>query len=289
MTNILSGGAHAGRGMDLQDFLVMPVGASDLPQAIDMISRTRNAAACLMEQRGLSILLADEGGLSPGFAAAEQALDFMVACFEAAGLRPGEDVAIALDVAASELYVQGRYELLGQGTTLSSPEMVEFIVGLVGKYPIVSIEDALEQDDWPHWEKLTARLAEIQIVGDDLFVTSVARISRGIREGAANAALIKLNQNGTLSGTLSAIAAARAAGYATVVSARSGETEDSFIADLAIGTGAGQIKIGSFRNSERLSKYNQLVRVESLEKLTFAGASALAFNLADKPELRAAR
>lgn len=276
MTNILSGGAHAGRGMDLQDFLVVPVGASGLSEAIEMVSKVRNAAADLMRQSGLSTLLADEGGLSPGFSAAEKALDLMVESFEAAGLRPGEDVAIALDVAASELFEDGRYVLPGQGTAPSSAEMVDFIIDLVDKYPIVSVEDALEQDDWKHWQRLTSRLGRVQIVGDDLFVTNVDRISRGISEGVANAALIKVNQNGTLTGTLAAIATARSAGYATVVSARSGETEDSFIADLAVGTGAGQIKIGSFRNSERLAKYNQLVRIESLEDLPFSGISSLA-------------
>ena len=289
MTNILSGGAHAGRGMDLQDFLVMPIGASGMSEAIEMISKVRNAAAELMQKSGLSTLLADEGGLSPGFPSAGKALDLMVASFEAAGLRPGEDVAIALDVAASELFAEGRYALPGQGTTPTSGEMVDFIADLVGRYPIVSVEDALEQDDWEHWQRLTARLGQIQIVGDDLFVTNADRISRGISEGVANAALIKVNQNGTLSGTLSAITTARAAGYATVVSARSGETEDSFIADLAVGTGAGQIKIGSFRNSERLAKYNQLVRVESFEDLPFCGFSSLTSRRSNKIGRRSAR
>lgn len=270
MTNILSGGAHAGRGMDLQDFLVVPVGADSLDSAIDMIARTREAAAEMMRQRGLSTLLADEGGLSPGFGSAEEALDLVISCIELAGLQPGRDVAIALDVAASELHVDGIYHLPHQGTAPSALEMMSFMVELVEKYPIVSIEDALDQDDWPHWTQLTSQLSNIQIVGDDLFVTSVERISRGVREGAANAALIKLNQNGTLSGTLAAIAAAKKGGFGTVVSARSGETEDSFIADLAVGTGAGQIKIGSFRNSERLAKYNQLVRIAQSEDLPFA-------------------
>ena len=275
MTNILSGGAHAGRGMDLQDFLCMPVGAQSYPEALEMISRVRSTAAALMQDQGLGILLADEGGLSPGFSRANDALDLMVRAFEAAGLRPGHDMAIALDIAASELFVNGNYVLPGEGRTLSGPEMIDFVVDLARRYPIVSIEDGLEQDAWPDWRTLTERLAAVQIVGDDLFVTNVGRIEQGIAEGAGNAVLIKLNQNGTLSGTLDAISAARAGGFATIVSARSGETEDSFIADLAIGTGAGQIKIGSVRNSERMAKYNQLLRIGEERPLAFAGAPVI--------------
>jgi enolase len=275
MANILSGGAHARGGMDLQDFLVVPVGAGSLSDALEMISRVREAAAQLMTGRGMSTLLADEGGLSPGFARVDQALDLMIESFERAHLRPGEEVGIALDVAASEFFVSGRYALAGQGISQSGEEMTLFLAGLVGRYPIVSIEDPLEQDDWANWTAFTSRVRGVQVVGDDLFVTNAERIRRGASEGAANAALIKLNQNGTLSGTLAAVAAARQAGYGTVVSARSGETEDSFIADLAVGTGAGQIKIGSFRNSERLAKYNQLLRIESETNLPFAGRAAL--------------
>jgi len=196
----------------------------------------------------------------------------MVHTIEAAGLRPGEDVAIALDVAGSELFRNGRYVLTRAGRSLTPMEMSDFIISLVRKWPIVSVEDALEQDDWAHWRGLTSALSDIQIVGDDLFVTNQARIRHGISEGAANAVLIKANQNGTLSGTLAAMEAAWSAGYATVVSARSGETEDSFVADLAVGTGAGQIKIGSVRNSERLAKYNQLLRIGEDHDIAFAGA-----------------
>jgi enolase len=184
-------------------------------------------------------------------------------------------MSIVLDVAASELYSDGTYRLAGEQKSLSSDEMTDFLIDLARRFPIVSIEDGLDQDDWTHWRKLTDKLSHLQIVGDDLFVTNVERIKRGVAEGVANAALIKLNQNGTLSGTLDAMAIARAAGYACIVSARSGETEDSTIADLAVGTGAGQIKIGSVRNSERLSKYNQLLRIEQESDLPFAGMSGV--------------
>ncbi len=275
MTNILSGGAHAGRGMDLQDFLVIPVGAKSYSEALSMISRVRLSSQRLMKDRGLTTLLADEGGLSPGFGKAEEALQLMVQSFEAANLRPGEDAAIALDVAASELFEDGSYRLAGEGRTLSGNEMADFILELANTYPIVSIEDPLDQDDWDNWRRFTSQLPDCQIVGDDLFVTNVERIHMGIEKQAANAALIKLNQNGTVSGTIEATATAKAAGFAAVVSARSGETEDTFIADLSVALGAGQIKIGSVRSSERLAKYNQLLRIEEDSDLRFAGVSGI--------------
>ena len=261
MVNILSGGAHAGRGMDVQDFLVVPVGAGDYSEALSWILRVRASATALMQAQGLSTLLADEGGLSPGYASAEQALDLMVQAIERAGLRAGKDIAIALDVAASELYANGAYTLAKAGRSLDGAEMADYVAALVTKYPIVSVEDALDQDDWVHWRRFTAAAAPIQIVGDDLFVTSPSRIREGVAQQAANAALIKINQNGTLTGTLEAMTTAWSFGYETVVSARSGETEDAFIADLAVGTGGGQIKIGSVRTSERMAKYNQLLRI----------------------------
>jgi enolase len=276
MTNILSGGAHAGRSMDLQDFLAIPIGAQSYSQALQMISRVRSSAASILQTEGLSTLLADEGGLSPGYGRADRALETMVRAFEAAGLRPGIDMAITLDVAASELFKSGTYVLAGEQCRFASAEMIEFIAGLAQRYPIVSIEDALDQDDWDGWQALTSQLADIQLVGDDLFATNPDRIQRGIATGVANCALIKLNQNGTLSGTLQVIELAVSAGYGTVVSARSGETEDNFIADLAVGTGAGQIKIGSVRSSERMSKYNQLLRIEEEAGLPFAGTTRLA-------------
>lgn len=275
MTNILSGGAHAGRGMDLQDFLVIPVGANSYSEALEMISQVRAAATNLMQAENLATLLADEGGLSPSFERAEQALTLMVRSFEAAGFDAPSDVAIALDVAASELFEDGQYVLKREKKSLDGREMQSFLADLAQRFPIISIEDALEQDDWQHWQEFTRKLPDIQIVGDDLFVTNIERIKLGVDRHVANAALIKLNQNGTVSGTLSALAAARAAHYATVVSARSGETEDTFIADLAVGTGAGQIKIGSVRSSERLAKYNQLLRIEEDVALPFAGVSGI--------------
>ena len=276
MANILSGGLHAGRGMDVQDFLAMPVGASSYTQALDWICRVRSAATKLCAEQGLPTLLADEGGLSPGFERSEDALDLMVRAFEAAGRRPGEDVAITLDIASSSLVDgTGAYPFHRLGLSFSSGEMIELQAGWVAHYPIVSIEDGLGEDDWANWPAMTERLKHIQLVGDDLFATQPDRIRRGIDNKIANASLIKVNQNGTVSGTLEAIATARSAGYATVISARSGETEDDFLADLAVGVAGGQIKIGSVRNSERMAKYNQLLRIEEAG-LPWAGTSGLA-------------
>lgn len=275
MTNILSGGAHAGGAMDFQDFLAVPVGARTFPDAIAMLARVRSAAAEEMASEGLSILLADEGGLSPGYRTAVEALDLMMRAISRAGLDPAKDVAIALDVAATELFVDGAYALRGEGRTLDGAAMVAYIADLCRRYPIVSVEDPLAEDDWEHWRQFTNAIST-QVVGDDLFATNPARIEDGIKRGAANGVLIKLNQNGTLTGTLDAIALARRAGYATVISARSGETEDAFMADFAVATGAGQIKIGSLRNSERLSKYNQLLRIAEDAAIPYAGAAALA-------------
>jgi enolase len=276
MTNILSGGAHAGEAMDFQDFLAVPVGAGSLVEAISMLARVRQSAADEMQAAGLSILLADEGGLSPGYRSAEEALQLMMRAIVRAGFEPGKHVAIALDVAASELVTaDGSYVLAGEGRTLDGSAMVAYVADLCRRYPIVSVEDPLAEDDWVHWRQFTGEV-RTQIIGDDLFVTNAARIGDGIAKGAANGVLIKLNQNGTLTGTLDAMALARRAGYATVVSARSGETEDAFMSDFAVATGAGQIKIGSLRNSERLAKYNQLLRIAEDTAIPFAGAAALA-------------
>ena len=270
MVNILSGGLHAGRGMDVQDFLVVPVGAEDYRQALDWTLRVRVAAATLCADAGISTLLADEGGLSPGFSDSREALALMVRAFEAAGLRPGEDVAIAIDVAASSLMDTGGSYVFGRlGRTLSAEQMIAALAGWTRDFPIVSIEDGLGEEDWANWAALTRRLGHVQLIGDDLFATRPDRLARGVREGAANSILIKVNQNGTLSGTLETLAMARRTGYAAVTSARSGETEDSFIADLAVGSACGQIKIGSVRNSERLAKYNQLLRIAE-DELPFA-------------------
>jgi enolase len=278
MVNILSGGLHAGRGMDVQDFLVIPAGARSIDQAIDMVCRVRSRAAQVMERRGLSTLLADEGGLSPGLARGHDALQLLVESIDAAGLQPGNDVVIAIDVAATALWdrAAGSYRLEREGRAASSDEMIAIAERWVQEFPVVSIEDALDEEDWTGWKRLTERLGRhIRLVGDDLFTTNLARLKRGIDEGVANGVLVKVNQNGTLTGTLDVIAAARAAGYAPVISARSGETEDPFIADLAVGTAAGQIKIGSVRCGERLAKYNQLLRIEHESGAPFAGMTAI--------------
>jgi len=269
MVNILSGGAHAGWSMDVQDFLVIPHGAASFDAALQMSLRVRSAADAIAAQRGLSRLLADEGGLAPGFERSTQALDFMLEAIEGAGLVPGQDVSIALDIAASELFDAGVYCLNRESLRLRGEEMIELLHRWSNDYPIVSIEDALHQDDWEHWSSLVVA-TKLQIVGDDLFATNLARLRRGVEAGAANAVLIKPNQNGTLSGTLEVLHEARRTGVATIISARSGETEDSFIADLAVGTSAGQIKIGSVRTSERFSKYNRLLQIGEDAGLAFA-------------------
>jgi enolase len=281
MVNILSGGLHAGRGMDVQDFLAIPASASSIDEAIHIASRIRSSAAQLMAMRGMTTLLADEGGLSPGFASGREALQLMVEATERAGLRPGIDMVAAIDVAASSLKDEcGRidsYLLRREGRHCSTAEMIEMTASWVEEFPVASIEDALDEEDWGGWRALTERLGtRVQLVGDDLFTTNLHRVRRGVREGVANGVLVKLNQNGTLSGTLDVIAESRKAGYAPVVSARSGETEDDFLADLAVGTAAGQIKIGSVRCSERMSKYNQLLRIEEHSGAGFAGMSAVA-------------
>jgi enolase len=277
MVNILSGGLHAGRGMDVQDFLAIPASARSAAEAIDLVGRIRSAAARVMQRRGLSTLLADEGGLSPGFENGRMALQLMVEAAEEAGLQPGVDMVIAIDVAASSLKgPNGSYRLEREGRTCGSDEMIAMVEGWVREFPIVSIEDALDEEDWEGWRKLTASLGtKVRLIGDDLFTTNLARVQRGIAQEVGNGVLVKVNQNGTLSGTLAVMAAARAAAYAPVVSARSGETEDDFIADLAVGTAAGQIKIGSVRCSDRLAKYNQLLRVEEQSGAGFAGMSAI--------------
>jgi enolase len=278
MVNILSGGLHAARGMDVQDFLAIPSSATSIEQAIRNVARIRAAAAEILASRGMSTLLADEGGLSPGFRTAREALQLMVDATEKAGFRPGVDMAIAIDVAATALYDRetGEYHLRREGRRVSSTAMIAMVEGWISEFPIVSVEDALDEDDWQGWRALTQEVgSRIRLVGDDLFATNRERLSRGIRENCANGILVKLNQNGTLTGTLQVIAEAKKSGYAPVVSARSGETEDSFIADLAVGTGAGQIKIGSVRCSDRLAKYNQLIRIEEQSGAPFAGMSGI--------------
>ena len=275
MVNVLSGGAHARGGMDVQDFLAMAVGAQSLDEALSWTRDVRSAAGALLAEEGRSLLLADEGGFSPGYASSEEALELMVRAIERAGLQPGRDVAIAIDVAASQfIRPDGAYQLRREARTLSSEEMIARTEAWLDRFPIVSIEDPLAEDDWTSWRALTGRVgAQCQLIGDDLFCTNPARIQRGIDDQAANGVLIKLNQIGTVTDTLAAIRVARESGFAAVVSARSGETEDPFIADLAVGSGCGQIKVGSLSNSERMAKYNQLVRIqEELGSRSFASS-----------------
>ncbi len=272
MVNILSGGLHAGRGMDVQDFLVAPVGAKSIGEALSQVARVRAAATEVLAARGLPILLADEGGLSPGCDNSRTALELMMEIIQTAGLEPGKDVRIAIDVAAHSFVApDGHYDLAREGVVRTTTEMIDMIEGWVRDFPIVSVEDGLDEDDWAGWTALTARLGKrVALIGDDLFTTNPDRLQQGIATGAANGVLVKLNQNGTLSGTLDVVARARAAGYVPVVSARSGETEDDFLADLAVGTAAGQIKVGSLRCSDRLAKYNQLVRIAEDDSIPFA-------------------
>jgi enolase len=273
MVNILSGGLHAGRGMDAQDFLVIPSSADTMLEAIHLAARVRNAATEVCADRGLPTLLADEGGLSPGCRTGHDALALLVEAIERAGLEPGRDAVIAIDVAAHSLLdPAGGYRLSREGVHRSSTEMVEMVAGWVADFPVVSVEDPLDEEDWDGWAQITKQIGDrVRLIGDDLFTTSVLRLRQGIETGCANGVLVKVNQNGTLTGTLEVVRTARNAGYQPVVSARSGETEDDFLADLAVGTGAGQIKIGSLRTSDRLAKYNQLLRIAEDETLAFAG------------------
>jgi len=257
--------------------MIVPVGADSFATALRMGAEVYHALRRILHKQGLSTAVGDEGGFAPRLETNEEALKLLVAAIEDAGYRPGEDVALALDPAASEFYRDGRYVLKGEGRNLTASEFVDDYADLVGRYPILSIEDGLAEEDWEGWELLTRRLGKsLQLVGDDIFVTNPRRLSRGISLGVANAILIKLNQIGTLTETLETINLARRAGYAIVISHRSGETEDAFIADLAVAVGAGQIKTGAPSRSERVAKYNQLLRIEGElgESAVFPGKEA---------------
>ncbi len=265
MVNMISGGLHAGKNLDFQDFLIIPVGASSYSQALDWIVETYFRLGSLLTSQGFEgVLVGDEGGYGPKLASHEQAIDVILTAIQQAGLQPGRDVGLALDVASTHFYHEGKYHLTSGGTrSLTSAEMVDELCRLVERSPILSIEDGVSEDDWDGWELLTQKLgARAQLIGDDLFATNPERLQRGIDRGVANSVLIKLNQIGTLSETLTTMRLALDHDYRPVVSARSGETEDVTIADLAVATGAGQIKIGSVARSERLAKYNQLLRWE---------------------------
>ena len=263
MMNILNGGAHASNNVDAQEFMVVPIGADEFPDGLRMGVEVFHALKKVLTKKGLSTAVGDEGGFAPMLPSNEAALDVVMEAIQAAGYEPGKDLAIALDVAASELYKDGAYVFKkGDGSRRSAQEMVDLYTGWVDRYPIVSIEDGLAEDDWDGWSKLTHALQErVQLVGDDLFVTNVDRLSRGIEQGIGNAILIKVNQIGTLTETMQCIELAKSSSYGVIISHRSGETEDTFIADLAVATGAGQIKTGSASRTDRTAKYNQLLRI----------------------------
>lgn len=273
MMNVINGGAHAANNIDLQEFMIVPFGAKSMAQAVQMGAETFQALKKILNKKGLNTAVGDEGGFAPNLGSNEEALIYIMKAIEAAGYKPGKEIGLALDAAASEFYKNGKYALKSEGLSLSAAEMIDYYDRLIEKYPIVSIEDGLAEQDWKNWEMMTEQLGDvIQLVGDDIFVTNPKILMKGIEEGVANSILIKLNQIGTVSETLAAIEMAKQAGYTTVISHRSGETEDYFIADLAVAVNAGQIKTGSMSRSDRIAKYNQLMRIE--EQLAGAGSFA---------------
>jgi enolase len=261
--NVINGGAHADNNVDIQEFMIVPVGAYSFGEGLRWGTEIFHALRSLLKQEGLATGVGDEGGFAPNLKSTDHAIEFLLKAIEKAGFNTTEQVKLALDVASSEFYHNRQYQLKGEGKTLSSDEMVGYLKSLVEQYPIVSIEDGLAENDWDGWANLTRTVGNrVQLVGDDLFVTNPQILAEGIQKGLANSILIKVNQIGTLTETLSAIQMAHQAGYTTVISHRSGETEDSFIADLAVAVNAGQIKTGSLCRSERIAKYNQLLRIE---------------------------
>lgn len=263
MMNILNGGAHADNPVDIQEFMIMPIAAEDFSEALRAGAEIFHALKKELSAAGLNTNVGDEGGFAPAVKSSEEALNYIMKSIEAAGYKPGEEIAIALDAASTEFYRDGKYHLEGEGKVLSSDEMVRYYEDLCARYPIVSIEDGLAEDDWAGWSALTAALGDkVQLVGDDLYVTNAKRLARGIAEKAGNAVLVKVNQIGSLSETLETIEMAKKAGFGIILSHRSGETEDATIADLAVAANAGQIKTGSLSRSDRMAKYNQLLRIE---------------------------
>jgi len=281
MMNILNGGKHADNNVDLQEFMVMPVGASSFAEALRMGAEVYHALKKVLAKDGMSTAVGDEGGFAPNLPSNESAIQAIIRAIEQAGYAPGSDASIALDPAASEFYKDGKYNLAGEGKVLGSAQMVDYYAGLTEKYPIVSIEDGLAEDDWEGWGLLTKRLGKsVQLVGDDLFVTNTEYLRKGIEVGVANSMLFMVYQIGTLTETLDAIEMAKRAGYTAVVSHRSGETEDSTIADIAVATNAGQIKTGAPARTDRVAKYNQLLRIEEeLEDLAQFGGPDVFYNL----------
>ena len=278
MMNIINGGAHADNPVDIQEFMIMPVAAGSLADGVRIGAEIFQSLKKALQDAGHNTNVGDEGGFAPSVGSTDEALGFVMKAIETAGYAPGDDVMLALDCAASEFFKDGKYELAGEGKTLDSDDMVGYLADLVSRYPILSIEDGMDEDDWGGWAALTKELGDkVQLVGDDLFVTNAERLSRGIAEGVANSILIKVNQIGTLSETLETVEMAHRAAYTSVTSHRSGETEDATIADLAVATNSGQIKTGSLSRSDRLAKYNQLIRIEEQLGSTaqYAGRSVL--------------
>ena len=279
MINVLNGGSHAGNSVDMQEFMLMPVGAPDMAEAVRWGAEIFHRLARDLKARGLNTAVGDEGGFAPDLKSNEQAVEIVLEAIRGSGFEPGRDVTLGLDIASSELYRDGRYHLDSEGRSLTSDEMIDLLEGWVDRYPILSIEDGLAEDDWEGWKRLTERLSDrVQLVGDDVFVTNPEIFRQGIAQGLANAILIKLNQIGTVTETLEAIRMAQDSDYRVVISHRSGETEDTSIADLAVAVGAGQIKTGSLSRSDRVAKYNQLLRIaeELGEQGRYAGAGAFA-------------
>ncbi|WP_078429939.1 phosphopyruvate hydratase [Alkalihalobacterium alkalinitrilicum] len=281
MMNILNGGEHADNNVDIQEFMVMPIGAETFKDGLRMGTEIFHNLKSVLKGKGLNTAVGDEGGFAPNLSSNEEALQTILEAIEKAGYKPGEEVVLALDVAASELYRDGKYHLDGEGVVKTSEEMIDFYSDLVGKYPIISIEDGLDENDWDGWKKLTDTLGEkVQLVGDDLFVTNTEKLSEGIEKGVGNSILIKVNQIGTLTETFDAIEMAKRAGYTAVISHRSGETEDSTIADIAVATNAGQIKTGAPSRTDRVAKYNQLLRIEDdLANVAKYGGKKAFYNL----------
>jgi enolase len=278
MMNIINGGAHADNPIDIQEFMIMPVGASTCADAIRVGSEVFHTLRKGLKDAGHSTNVGDEGGFAPNLKSAEEAIGFIMKAIEKAGYKPGEDVVLALDCAATEFFKGGKYEMQGEGKSLDAGGMAKYLAGLVSRYPVVSIEDGMSEDDWQGWKALTEAVgSKCQLVGDDLFVTNTERLAKGIKEGIANSILVKVNQIGSLSETLDAVSMAQRAAYTAVISHRSGETEDATIADIAVATNAGQIKTGSLSRSDRMAKYNQLIRIEEElgDTARYAGRSAL--------------
>ena len=279
MMNVINGGAHADNNIDLQEFMIMPVGAASFSEALRWGTETYHVLKKVLSDRGLATAVGDEGGFAPNLSSNEEAIKVLIEAIERAGRTPGDDIAIALDPAMSELFRDGKYHLTGEGKVLTSSELADWWTGLVGKYPIVSIEDGMAEDDWDGWSALSTQVgSKVQLVGDDLFVTNARRLRMGIDRGVANSVLVKVNQIGSLTETLDTVELATRHSYTSVMSHRSGETEDSTIADLAVATNCGQIKTGAPARSDRVAKYNQLLRIEDMlgDTAAYMGRSALA-------------